>query len=249
MDPEKCPKCDAAVGFDEVICRGCGAAIKRQRLLGEILVDEGMISRDRLEEALRLQKRRLGEILVEIGACKAEDLDRAVQLQRLGRTRADIYRRQLRFALVVILMLVLGLAFALLRLERDAELLLKLEKETLGVDEVAAIISDPRSFHKFDALRSLAHFLEDPRAIKILDQALRSDSWYVQLYAAHLARRTRDRSLVGALVPLLIDERGLVGPVAHQALQAVTGAKLEPSVKAWREWAAVNGVGLDGKRP
>ena len=207
------------------------------RLLGEILVDEGIVSHERLDEALRLQKRRLGEILVEIGACKTEDLDRAVELQNRGRTRAQIYGRWLRYALLVILLLVAGLAAALLRLERESHLALRIEKEALEPSEVAAILADPDSPHKVDALRSLSHHLKDPESVGLIKKALAHDKWYVQLYAATLARDAKDRELVAPLIPLLVDETRVVAPVALQALQVITGQNLPPSVKAWRDWA------------
>jgi hypothetical protein len=200
------------------------------------------VAPQRLEEALRLQKRRLGEILVEIGACRTEDLDRAVQLQKSGRTRAQIYRRWLRAALALILVLVVGLAAALLRLEHQSHLQLRIEKESLSPAEVAAILDEPDSPHKVDALRSLVHHLRDPQAAEVLKRALRHERWYVQLYAATLARDSRDRAYVGALIPLLIDETRVVAPVAHQALQAITGQTLPPSLKAWRDWASTQSI-------
>lgn len=244
-----CPKCAREAGLDDLTCQGCGALLRQQTLLGEILIDEGLISREKLEDALRLQKRRLGEILVEIGACRTEDLDRAVQLQRLGRTRAQIYRRWLRNALVLILFLAVSLSYALIRFEHQSHLQLRLEKEALAPAEVAEILADADSPHKETALRSLLHHPKDPRAAEVIKAALRHERWYVQLYAATLARDSGNRAFVGALIPLLVDETRVVAPVAHQALQALSGQTLPPSVKAWRAWAISQGLSLEQERP
>lgn len=216
-----------------------------RRRIGEVLLEEGVVTRDQLEEALRVQKRKLGEILVDLGACKPEDLDRAVELQKLGATRADVYRRWLRGALVVILLLVAGLAAALLRLEASSHLLLRLEKEALQFDEVAEILDDPASPHKFDALRSLSRHVKDARAVDLIGRALRNERWYVQLYAAMLARESGSKALVGPLIPLMVDESRVVAPVALTALQGITGQSIGPSVKQWREWAQANGVAVE----
>ena len=242
---EPCPKCNGELGLDDLTCGSCGAPVRRQRRLGEILIDEGIISRDHLEEALRLQKRKLGEILVELGACKREDLDRAIELQKLGRTRADVYKRWLRVALFVILLLVVALSAVLLRLESDARLLVQIEKESLTVDEVASVLEEGGRFSKFDALRSLSHQLADPKAIALVERALRNEKWYIQLYAAMLAKQSKNRILVPALIPLLIDDKKVLAPLAHEALEEITGQKLEPTLKAWKDWAKASNIPLE----
>lgn len=52
--------------------------------LGELLVEQGLITRARLDEALQRQRtsyRFLGEILIEMGAITRRDLTRMLQLQ------------------------------------------------------------------------------------------------------------------------------------------------------------------------
>lgn len=237
--------CGRELGLDELTCPGCGALVRQQRLLGEILIDEGLVTPDKLAEAVRLQKRRLGEILVEINACRPEDLDRAVQLQRAGRTTAQRYRRWLTAALGAICVLIAGVGYLLVRLEHQSHLQLRLEKEALEPAEVAEILADPDSPHKETALRSLLHHQKDPRAVDVIKRALRHDRWYIQLYAATLARDSGNRDFVGALIPLLVDDSRVVAPVAHQALQALSGQTLPPSVKVWREWATAQGLSLN----
>ena len=241
----RCPRCAKEAGLDEHVCAACGTLLRQQRLLGEILIDEGLITREKLAEAVRQQKRRLGEILVDIGACKPEDLDRAVQLQRMGSTRAQVYWRWLRFALVAVLVLAVGVTYLLVRMEQQHHLQLRLEKEALEPAEVAEILKDRDSPHKETALRSLLHHQHDPRAVEVIKAALRHERWYVQLYAATLARDSGNRAFVGPLIPLLVDDSRVVAPVAHQALQALSGQTLPPSVKAWREWAQAQGLALE----
>jgi len=248
MTQDQCPKCDAPLTLDDLVCSKCGTAVRRQRRLGEILVDEGIISRESLDKALKLQKSKLGEILVELGACKPEDLERAVQLQRLGRTRADIYRTYLRAALVAILCLVVTLTLVLLRLEQHAQLMVQIEKESLSIDEVDKILEDPKAPYKFEALRSLSHHLADPRALVLLDRALRHEKWYIQLYATVLAKQSRSKTVVPALIALLVDDTKVLAPLAHQALEAISGQTLEPTLKAWKGWAQANGIVVDLKR-
>ena len=237
--------CGHELGLDDLTCASCGALVHQQRLLGEILLDEGLITRQKLEEALRLQKRRLGDILLELQACRPEDLDRAVQLQRSNRTRAQVYWRWLRHALVAIVLLAAATSYLLVRLEHQSHLQLRLEKEALTPAEVAAILADPESPNKETALRSLLHHPRDPQTIEVIKRALRHDRWYVQLYAATLARDSGNRAFVGPLIPLLVDDTRVVAPVAHQALQQLTGQSLPPSVKAWRDWAISQGLPLE----
>ena len=54
------------------------------RRLGEILVDDGVIGRDDLAEALSLQK-PIGQILVETGKAKKDDVEKAAAKQAKGR--------------------------------------------------------------------------------------------------------------------------------------------------------------------
>ena len=60
-----------------------------RRLLGEILVDEGLITQGQLDEALWVQAEQspqipIGQILVEQGAIRREQLDAVLDKHRLG---------------------------------------------------------------------------------------------------------------------------------------------------------------------
>lgn len=62
--------------------------------LGEVLVQEGRLSREHLREALEVQKRLpkakpLGEILVELGLARPEDVEEALKKQRQGGGRLE----------------------------------------------------------------------------------------------------------------------------------------------------------------
>ncbi|MEN2982219.1 MAG: type IV pilus assembly ATPase PilB [Thermus sp.] len=62
--------------------------------LGEVLVQEGRLSREHLREALEVQKRLpkakpLGEILVELGLARPEDVEEALRKQRQGGGRLE----------------------------------------------------------------------------------------------------------------------------------------------------------------
>jgi hypothetical protein len=213
-----------------------------RRRVTEIMVDEEIISPENLERALELQKQRLADTLIEIGACKAEDLDRALSLQKMGLTRAQKFRRLLRVALVAVLVLTLGFCALVLRLESSNLLLVRLQRADLGVDEVARIVGDSESPYAAEALRSLAPRLSDPRAAGILTAALKHDRWYVRMYAAALAMEARNKELVPALIPLLADPNKLVTPVALQALESLTGARLPPTPQSWMELARSRGL-------
>ncbi len=55
---------------------------EKKSKLGSILVEKGVISTDKLDEALNVQKKPLGEILVEMGAADKEEIDEALKEQR-----------------------------------------------------------------------------------------------------------------------------------------------------------------------
>ncbi|WP_370687348.1 type II/IV secretion system protein [Thermus sp. NEB1569] len=62
--------------------------------LGEVLVQEGRLSREKLREALDVQRRLpkakpLGEILVELGLARPEDVEEALKKQRQGGGRLE----------------------------------------------------------------------------------------------------------------------------------------------------------------
>lgn len=69
--------------------RGLGLRLVGEVLLGEILVERGVITRRQLEKALEVQKltgKRIGEALVEMGATTPETIDHALRVQGGGRS-------------------------------------------------------------------------------------------------------------------------------------------------------------------
>jgi hypothetical protein len=233
---DSCPRCKAPVPLDVLGCPKCGQPLRKQRLLGEILLDEGIVTREQLETALAAQKRRLGEILVEIGACKAEDLDRAIQMQKMGRTQAEFYRRGLRIALIACLLLVCALTFFVLNLEQRTSTMLRMEKLELSSSEVAEMLDQTGEVNPVEAMRSLSVHLNDPSVVPVLKQALRNENWYVQMYAAMLVKESHNLQFVWPLIPLLVNRRP-VAMAAQEALEALTDQKLGNSPSAWRDWA------------
>lgn len=241
-----CPKCQGEIRLNDLSCRACGHQIRTQPLLGEVLIDEKIVSRDQLEQALKLQQRKLGEVLVDIGACKPEDLDRAFHIQARGRTRAELAQADLKKARLAAGALALVCALLVINLFRSqahAAQTLRLEREELSIPEVVAIMNDPSSPHKFDALRSLSRHIQEPAALDVITKALKQEKWYVKLYAAMLARESMNRATVPALIPLLPDPQ--VGLTAHQSLLAITGEKLERHPAPWTSWARAQGMKVD----
>jgi hypothetical protein len=242
-----CPKCQKALAPGDLQCPSCGTPLK-QKKLGDILVEEGVITEDQLQEAIRTQNRKLGEILLESGVVRRTQLNRALKVQETTREPIEQVRLHLRIALVLVLVLTVCLAGAILRLEASAAQQLRLTQGSLSTDEVAAIFaSDTESANRFEALRSLTERLKEPRTAAILTDALRSDKWYLRLYAAMLAGDSGQKQLVGPLIPLLLDPKHYLSPAAHEALKKITGQALPPDAAAWRDWAKANGISVENK--
>jgi hypothetical protein len=221
-----CHHCGEAVPKGVSICPTCGQLVFHQRFLGEILIDEGFISRDKLQEALRLQKRRLGEILVDIGACQAEDLDRALTLQRLGRTRADIYYRYHKVAIILLAVSIGGLIYAVVKLDRNNQFLARMHRRELSVSEVNEVLNSNSSYSKIEALRSLIDHLNNPAAKPVLSCALRHEQWEVKLYGIVLARKSKNPALIPDLLEVMKQDPEIVAPVAQDAIQAITESQV-----------------------
>lgn len=245
----RCPKCEIQLASADLSCPACGSAVQKQKKLGDILVQEGVITEDQLQEAIRTQNRKLGEILLESGVVRRTQLTRALKFQETTREPIDEVRMHLRIALLVVLLLSVCLAVAVLRLEANAAQQLRLDKGSLSTEEVASFFAEGSDNpYRFEALRSLNQRLKEPRTAEILATALRSDKWYLQLYAAMLAADTGQKQLVGPLIPLLLDPKHYVSPAAHEALKKLTGQQLPPDAVAWRDWAKANGIALEHKK-
>lgn len=248
QESPRCPKCEIPLATGDLECPACGSAVLKQKKLGDILVSEGVITEDQLQDAIRQQNRKLGEILLESGVVRRTQLTRALKFQEATREPIDEVRMHLRIALLVVLLLSVCLAVAVLRLEASAAQQLRLDRGTLSTDEVAAFYQEGSdSPYRFEALRSLSQRLKEPKTAEILSRALRSDKWYLQLYAAMLAADTGQKQLVGPLIPLLLDPKHYVSPAAHEALKKLTGQQLPPEAGAWRDWARTNGISTENK--
>jgi hypothetical protein len=71
-------------GVKPVDTRGTGLKLMGEVLLGEVLIERGVITRRQLERALDVQKQsglRIGEALVKIGAATIEHIEHALRVQ------------------------------------------------------------------------------------------------------------------------------------------------------------------------
>lgn len=69
-NPDRCIRCLKPVPKEAAACPHCQARVVSQMAIGQILVEEGLVRAQQLEEALELQRvtgRRLGNILTEKG--------------------------------------------------------------------------------------------------------------------------------------------------------------------------------------
>lgn len=69
------------------------AVVPKKKLLGEILVERGIITRKQLEQALRLQAETgglLGQILIKLGMITEEELNQALGIERLKSLNVQI---------------------------------------------------------------------------------------------------------------------------------------------------------------
>lgn len=241
----RCPKCQGPLALDDLQCTSCGSMIRAQPLLGQILVDEEIVTQAQLEEGLRLQQRQLGEILVEIGACRPEDLQKGLKVQKLHRNRVDVYKGRLYTAIAVIAGLTLCLLVMLgniFQQRAEREYLTRLQQGELSFEEVSRIMDEPASPHKFDALRSISDRLSHPSSVGLIGSALRNEKWYVRMYAVVLAKQTRSEALVPALIPLLEDTKYGLAPLAQDALTHLAGEDRGRSRGPWIEWARSRGI-------
>lgn len=222
---EYCHHCGEALQPGSTSCSRCGNQVFQQKFLGELLLEEGVITREKLSEALRLQKRRLGQILVDIGACQPEDLDRALTLQRMGRTRADVYARYLKVAFVLVVALSGALAATWFKFDRSNQFLKRMRQRELSVAEVSDVLSGSSSYSKIEALRSLAGHLNDPGALAVVARALRHEDWDVKLYGIALARKARSPSLVPDLMAIMSLDPDLVAPLAQDVSRAIAESR------------------------
>ena len=267
---ENCPKCSAPLGADDLACPKCGALVRTQRRLGEILlkmgyiqqkqldvalqeqdrklgeilVQQGLLQQGQLETALAQQDRKLGNVLMDSGVLRRTQLNRALEVQASTREPVFENRSFLRIGLMSALIVAAGLvAWVFYTLERDKSFLARLKNEALSIDEVSAILSESDNVYQFDALRSLNRNLEDRRALELISRSLKSEKWYVRLFAADLAESSGNKTFAGALIPMLGEPR-LISQTALSALKKITGQDFGVNGKAWEEWARRNNVGF-----
>lgn len=207
-----------------------------RRYLGEILVDEGMIDPEHLTEALKVQRRQLGQILVDKGYLREEDLDMALKIQSKGQTRSEVLTRYLRLALFALFVLVVVAGLSCWELNRVQSFEDRLETALLKPAEIADLLDRPGLLHKMEALRSLEKLDRAELAPALIAKGLDDDEWPVRLYTLHLVETRADRSLAGAVIPLVLDELPVVRSTALRVLHVLTGVE-HPDFRSWVQWA------------
>lgn len=213
----------------------------RTKYIGEILVEEGLIAPEQLREALAAQKKQLGQILIEKGFIKPEDVDRALQLQ-VGIARSETYARYFRAVLVVALLVTAMLGYEFYTVNRRAQFLERLGEGRLTLAEVHDVLLSEGSTYKMEALRSLERYTPAERE-ELLSAALRSDLWYLRLYAALFVQTRANVALLPNLIPLtMTDEPPVVRFAAGEALQRLTGENHGSDFQAWFNYAKGKGI-------
>lgn len=214
-----------------------------QKYLGEILIDEGLLSPDDLETALKKQKKQLGEILVEMEVLAEEDLERALEIQSRGQTRAQIYLARLRVAVAALCVVSLLAAGAVWRAAQQARFDDEVEGGQLGLTRLMALVGDPgtRAGLRLDALRSVPNLARADEQAVVLRQALQDPAWSVRLFALTQVDGLGLKELCTDVVPLLLDETPAVKREAHRLLKEYTGQDFEDDFRTWYQWAKGQG--------
>lgn len=212
------------------------------RYLGEILIDEGLLSPADLEEALGHQKRHLGEILVELGKVRPEDVDRCLQLQTRGRTRAQRYQAYMRAALLAAGLASLVAGLAVWSLLRDMHGREALDRARLPGEAIAAILESGSVGQRMDALRSVSSLPRQEDQVAMLRKAMQDPGWTVRLLAAVTARALKLEGSVPDLIPLMLDEEQAVRDEARRVLRDLTGARPGREFEDWYKWGKAQGL-------
>ncbi len=218
----------------------------RARYLGEILIDEGLLTQDKLEEALKLQKKQLGEILVELGHLQAQDLGRALEIQAQGKTRAQVYLRWLRLALMALAVVTAVGTVALVQRLGDLRFREELEAGRLSAEKVLAVLEDRGRApgERLDALASVANLKARDEQAFLLRRALRDPHWTVRMVALAQVRVLGVTGIEDDVIPLLLEPDGSVRAEAGRLLRERTGQSLPDDFKAWYHWAQQKGMKL-----
>lgn len=119
-----CPTCYATVAADAAYCDTCDTFLLPHRRLGDILLEQGVVTDAQLEES-RVKQKKLGEILVEGGHVSKDIVENAMAVQK--RTRLELvqgYVRRRRLKRVAYLGLALVVALGLMQWDK----LMKLEE-------------------------------------------------------------------------------------------------------------------------
>lgn len=214
------------------------------KYLGEILIDEGLLSPDVLEQALKKQKKQLGEILLEMECIDPADLDRALEIQSKGRTRAQVYAIYLRMALGALALVTALACWALVSILADMRFEEELKAGKMSATRILDILKKPGHTEgvRLEALRSVEALTRGDEKAVVLRAALLDPAWPVRLIALQGVRKLGTRTSAQDVVPLLLDPETAVQEEAHRVLMGLTGEILPLDFKAWFQWAKDQGM-------
>jgi Mg-chelatase subunit ChlD len=129
-----------------------------------------------------------------------------------------------------------------------AEVLLLMRGRVLALPgaRLQGLCSDSDARVRLAALESSVAVSEEVAVVAIL-RGLTDAVWSVRLAAAELSREVRVRRVLGALPPLLDDERMRIRAAAHAALIDLSGIPFAADAGKWRAWLETEGATFDPK--
>ncbi len=183
---------------------------KKKKLLGEFLVENGIISREQLEEALRLQQvegGRLGKILQKLGYLEDERLYRILQ-EQLGIPYVELRRYPVNPAVTQLISSSLARRYRVLPIGSEGDYILLAMVDPLNVfdiDEISQIIGGkvkPVLVSERDLEWGLSEFLELKSSV---DKVVEKLPQQVQAWPEEEMTETKIRELVeeGPIVSLV----------------------------------------------
>ena len=123
----------------------------RKKLLGEYLIDSGLVSRDQVEKALEAQKKagsRLGQTLMELGFLKEDDLVIALA-QQLGLAHIDLLSYRTKPEIVKLIPEQTARSYELLALDKVGE-------------HLTVAMADPLNVFAVDEIQKITHCRIEP---------------------------------------------------------------------------------------
>ena len=101
----------------------------RRRKIGEILIDNGTLNKERLNAALEIQNRKIGKVLIDNGTLSDEQIDEALRIQKKETLRL------LRKQVILLSIFILPALFAYNNFNRPRDIAIQEAKIVTGVDK------------------------------------------------------------------------------------------------------------------